>query len=324
MHAFALPTDQLAQYRDSSHGRALFEKGDTSVAICTDCHGTHGILPAADARAPTARVSQPATCGRCHGDALVMDPHGLPSDSVTRFTESVHGRALLEKRTRGAPSCSDCHGSHGATPPGVGDIVQVCGHCHENTREYYQQSPHYAPGAGMSCAACHTEEKGYAWTGAGCTACHGTHEILKPGDWMFEGDAVGHCGHCHREDPEALQAATEIREGRQKLRDAMRDTVAQIRDAKAKGLFLDHEEVYLRESSRALVSTQPLAHSLDLDAIGKHLEDGLKRQDRTREMIDKKGAVLRDRRIVLGALAAFLLLLAWLFRVKLRVVRRLS
>lgn len=322
MHPFALPTDQLAQYKASSHGRALFGKGDASVAVCTDCHGAHRILRAGDPRSATAAANLPDTCGRCHADAERMQPYGLSPDSVAQFLRSVHGRALREGR-RGAPSCADCHGSHGATPPGVREIVQACGQCHINTQENYKKSPHYGS-SDMRCRACHEEEEGLAYRGAECTACHGPHEIRPAGDWMYLGSAVGQCGHCHREPDGSQELTKVIRDGQRRLQDAMEETRRAIREAKAQGLFLDEEDVYLRESARALVSAQPLAHSMDRTRIERHMRDGLKRHDRTREVIAKKGKVMRDRRILVGGLAVLFLLLTALLAAKLRAVRRLS
>jgi hypothetical protein len=324
MHAYGLPTDPLAQYRTSNHGKALFGKGDTQVAVCTDCHGVHGILPAEDPRAPTARANQPATCGRCHADAQRMAPYGLPSDGVARFVGSVHGRALLVERSRGAPACADCHGSHGAAPPGVRDVVQVCGQCHAHTAEQYRKGPHFRAEE-MGCVACHEEKKGVpAFAGQQCTACHSTHGIAAVGREMFVGDSVGHCGHCHRQAGGARDAAHALLDSTRRLEETMDRTRARLREAKGKGLVLEHEEIDLRESERALVLVEPLSHSLDLAMIGKHVEDGLKRQDRTLENIGKQERKLRDRRILLSGLTGLLLLLATLCALKLQAVRRLS
>src|SRR5574341_2602312 len=52
MKAYALPTDQLALYQTSVHGKRL-AAGDTRVAVCTDCHGVHRILPAEDPESRT-------------------------------------------------------------------------------------------------------------------------------------------------------------------------------------------------------------------------------------------------------------------------------
>ena len=50
----------------------------------------------------------------------------------------------------------------------------------------------------------------------------------------------------------------------------------------------------------------------------------LQQQESTREQLDKKLVALRDRRIVLGAVALVLLMLTGLLALKLRELRRLS
>ena len=323
MHAYGLKTDQLAHYKASGHGKAL-ERGILGAAVCTDCHNTHHIRPAHDPRSPTAPANQPETCGRCHEDKSLMGPSGLSTNVVEEFRESVHGHALLEEGLRGAPSCTDCHGSHGATPPGVAQIVQVCGHCHQNTAQHYRESPHFASGE-MRCDACH-EEKTHEYRRAGCTSCHEPHKTQDPGEEMYTGDQVGHCGHCHREadDQTSQNAITVIRDGKRSLERALRTSMAQIREAKERGVFLENEKVYLRESARTLVSVRPLAHSLDLDRIREHLDAGLRRQDRAQEMIVKRTVVLRDRKLLMGALALLLLLLITVLHMKLKATRDLS
>lgn len=325
MAPYALPTDQLAHYRTSFHGKALFGKGDTTVAVCTDCHGAHAILAPTDPRARTAGVHQPETCGKCHSDAALMGRHGLSADAVDRFKSGVHGKALLEERTRGAPSCSDCHGSHGAAPPGVRDVAQVCGRCHINTEEQYRKSPHHRAGDQMSCRACHTKEQGAQYQRGGCTSCHDNHAVAHPDEGMLRGNEVGHCGHCHRQPDAAVEAfQTALLEGTAKLVDTMQDTRRRIEHAKESSLFLKGEDTFLRESERALVSIRPLAHSLDREAVVDHLRDGVQRQERTVESITKATTALRDRKIVIAALVFLLLLLGALFVVKLDAVRRLS
>jgi hypothetical protein len=324
MFAHALPTDQLATYRTSQHGLAVLQRGDTSAAVCTDCHGSHEILGSHDTSAPTHRLNQPATCATCHEDAERMLPHGLPTGVVAEFASSVHGKALLDEQARGAPTCADCHGSHGAAPPGVESLVHVCASCHVNTAEAYRESPHAAT-PDMRCGACHEgADEIPGGRQSGCAACHGTHGIGQPGEWMFTGEEVGHCGHCHREDNRAEAVIAAITDGTGRLRATMDDTLSEIRAGKARGLFLEHEQTYLRESMRTLVSVQPLSHSMDVEAITARLEDGIKRQDRTREQVRKQGTLLRDRKILLGGGALVMLMLAGLFAVKLDALRKLS
>ncbi len=52
----SLRTDQLSQYPTSVHGQKL-AKGDTHVAVCTDCHGVHNIRAVSDTRASVNPVN---------------------------------------------------------------------------------------------------------------------------------------------------------------------------------------------------------------------------------------------------------------------------
>ena len=321
MFAYHVQTDQLAAYRTSEHGKALFERGDEHVAVCSDCHGAHGVLRVDDPSAPTARANVPDTCGRCHADPALMAPYKLPTDIVAQFKSSVHGRALEEERTRGAPTCTDCHGSHGAAPPGLGTTAQVCSNCHTNTGEWYRKSPH-AGKEPMTCAQCHVGEP--AALRSDCATCHDAHAIAQPGPALFSGTEPGHCGHCHRDPDKSAEVSAAILSGTARLAAAMDETQRLVADAKEHGLFLENEQVYLRESERTLVAVKPIAHSLDVAAVNACLQDGIKRQDATRERLDRKRIVLRDRKLLVGGVVLVLLMLAGLLAVKLDAVRRLS
>ncbi len=52
-------------YMTSYHGKAT-SLGDHSVAVCSNCHGAHDILPRADSRSRVAKENLPQTCGKCH------------------------------------------------------------------------------------------------------------------------------------------------------------------------------------------------------------------------------------------------------------------
>jgi hypothetical protein len=53
MSAYNLPVDQYAVYQTSQHGMAV-AGGDSSAAVCIDCHGSHVIYAAADPRSSVA------------------------------------------------------------------------------------------------------------------------------------------------------------------------------------------------------------------------------------------------------------------------------
>ena len=118
MHRFnpKMRADQLSQYLTSVHGKRL-KQGDTKVAACVDCHSVHNMLPASDTRSPVHPMNVASTCARCHADAAYMKGYNIPTDQVAQYRKSVHAEMLAQGDTA-APTCSTCHGNHGATPPG--------------------------------------------------------------------------------------------------------------------------------------------------------------------------------------------------------------
>jgi len=248
MRPYGIATDQHALYLTSEHGRK-FGEGDTRVAVCTDCHGTHRILPASAPDNPTSRLNISATCNHCHGDADLMAPYGLSTDIVDQYEASVHAEALRRQGDPQAPDCTRCHGSHGATPPGIGDVNKVCGQCHTHTRDTFRLSPHHEI---------------TSTTGQGdCAACHGNHRILLPTPQMW----VSSCTPCHESSSEAArtgekilalftQAEGEIDKARQ----------ASVRASEVPLDVTDYE-ARLNTATTFLMEARPLGHSLDVASI---------------------------------------------------------
>ena len=123
---FAKPVEA---YRLSVHGRAV-ASGDEKAASCSDCHGSHAILPGRDPRSKINHWRVVETCGGCHekvaADLLGERPRNRPP------------RAGSE----GAPVCTDCHGEHTILAPAEpGSLVNparvssvTCGRCHGDER----------------------------------------------------------------------------------------------------------------------------------------------------------------------------------------------
>ena len=65
MNPYGLRTDQLAAYWTSGHGKALKQRGEQRVAVCTDCHGAHDIRRASEPASKTNPMNVPDTCGHC-------------------------------------------------------------------------------------------------------------------------------------------------------------------------------------------------------------------------------------------------------------------
>ena len=99
--------------------------------------------------------------------AAVTGPRGgpLPTDQFALWRRSVHAGALLDKGDFSAPTCNDCHGNHGAAPPGIDAIVNVCGQCHGREARLFRGSSKHqgfvehdelmADAGDAGCAACH-------------------------------------------------------------------------------------------------------------------------------------------------------------------------
>jgi hypothetical protein len=178
----ALNIDQEEKYYTSVHGQRL-KQGDNKVATCISCHGVHGILPVDNTNSPVYKLNIPKTCARCHSDAKYMAGYGIPTNQFEEYSQSVHGVALLEKQAKGAPACNDCHGNHGAAPPGVNDVAAVCITCHAFNGELFSQSPHKEA----------FQAKGLSQ----CAACHDHHKVMHPTDAFLGVNEGGVCVKCH-------------------------------------------------------------------------------------------------------------------------------
>ncbi len=190
-----IPTDQVDQYYTSVHGKNL-KKGDRKVAVCTNCHTSHAILSAKDTRSSVHPLNVPATCNKCHGDVTYMEEYGIPTDQYESFASSVHGVALLENQDTGAPACNDCHGNHGAMPPGISSIAHVCGLCHVNNMQYFSNS---------KMGKAFEEQDLHA-----CEECHGNHEVIKTSDDMVGIGEKSVCINCHGAGDAGFQVAEKL------------------------------------------------------------------------------------------------------------------
>jgi len=241
-----IPTDQLQQYRTSKHGQAL-AKGDTNVAVCTSCHGAHGVRPPSDARSPVYPTRIVETCGRCHGDAALMSRYGIKGNEIAEYKKSVHYAALVNKNDLSAPTCKSCHGAHGATPPGVSSVSNVCGSCHLSQRERFDQSPHKDAFAALEQPA--------------CESCHSNHAILHPQDsWIGIGDKQI-CGSCHSAGDGGATAAGSIAAVLGKASSAEAATLARVQGVERAGMLMDEANVKLEEAHQAFVMAQLEIHT---------------------------------------------------------------
>lgn len=204
----SLPTDQLEKYWTSRHGE-LLKGGDSKVATCISCHRAHNILPANDPRSSVYPANVPATCAGCHSDAAYMAAYGIPTDQFAQYADSanVHGYALFIKNDLGAPACNDCHGNHGAAPPGVEQVGQVCMQCHAMNGQLFRGSPHKDGFDALGvpeCAFCHQASPDLAQPRARI------HTIVHPAHKLVGTGAGAVCTQCHSDGDDGWKMAQTV------------------------------------------------------------------------------------------------------------------
>ncbi len=291
-----IATDQVSQYFTSVHGHRL-KQGDKKVADCTSCHTAHGILPASDSRSTVYALNVPGTCGKCHGDANYMAGYGIPTDQLEKFTKSVHGVALLENQDTGAPACNDCHGNHGATPPGLSSITQVCGHCHVNNMQFFTESR-------MGHAFV---EQGYH----GCEECHGNHGIHKTSDEMVGTEEGAVCITCHSDGEKGFEAAKKIHADLIGLRAKYAEAVTAQEEVQRIGMDDVDIGFMLQDAHQNLIQARTLVHTFDPDRVKTMTDEGTQKAT---EAVEAAAAQVKDyhvRRRGFGLATLFTTILAF-------------
>jgi hypothetical protein len=202
----AARVDEVAEYLTSAHGRRLAQ-GDQNVATCIDCHSVHGIKRKTDPESPVYATHVAETCSRCHSDPKTMAPYSIATDQYARWRISVHANAMFAKNDLTAPTCNDCHGNHGATPPGVQSVAFVCGNCHGREAELFRSSTKIAGwsqhnellGAGGKCGDCHDDARAKLQMTqfSDCVTCHENHAVVRPSVAMVGMLPDVPCAFCH-------------------------------------------------------------------------------------------------------------------------------
>jgi predicted CXXCH cytochrome family protein len=266
-HNPSLPVDQLDKFRTSYHGKRIFEHRDKKAANCISCHGAHEIAGADLPFSKTHPLNLPATCGTCHADADYMAEYGIPTDQLDDYTQSVHGKALLENHDLGAPACNDCHGNHGAAPPGISSVSAVCGVCHAIQEELFTNSPH---------------EQAYRENDFPmCETCHSNHLVENPGDDWLGSEEPALCIECHADDDgtQGIAVADSMKAVIRTLASREQEAREILGDAQLKGMHTTDEEFLMKEVDQALIQTRTLIHLLDKDSVAGRGAEGIAKAD---------------------------------------------
>lgn len=256
----ALRVDQVAEYATSVHGRRLAQLGDPKVATCTSCHAAHAIRPPSDPRSTVHPLRVAETCGRCHGDPGYMAAYKIPTDQLEKYRRSVHWKALVDKGDLSAPTCNDCHGNHGAAPPGISWVGHVCGQCHTVQAELFGRSVHARAFTALGVP--------------GCAACHENHEIRETSDAMLGLGEGAVCAACHAEGDRGGQTAVTMRRLIDRLRADYERAWEILARAERAGMEVSQAQFDLNGARDALVKARAAVHAFTVDAVKRETDAG--------------------------------------------------
>jgi predicted CXXCH cytochrome family protein len=273
----SLRTDQLGQYQTSVHGKRL-AAGDSKVAVCTDCHGVHDLRPASDTRSKVHPLNIATTCSRCHADAQYMAAYKIPTNQFAAYKSSVHHAALTERGDLSAPTCTTCHGNHGATPPGVGNVANVCSTCHVFQAQLFDASPHKAAFASAGLP--------------GCVTCHSNHGIAQPSDAMLGTSGQSVCTNCHTQGDAGYKAAGDMQQQIGGLEASITRSDRILGVAESSGMEVSQARLELDQARDALTKARVSVHTFAATPVRADVDSGLKITGKT---YGEGQAALRER-----------------------------
>ena len=294
----SLRVDQFQQYKTSVHGQK-WAKGDSKVAVCTDCHGVHDLRPPSDPRSTVHPTNIAATCAHCHADAEYMKPYGIRTDQFAEYQQSVHHEAMIVRGDLSAPTCTTCHGNHGATPPGVANVVNVCANCHVFQAQLFETSPHMVAFAAAGFP--------------GCVTCHSNHGIKHPTDEMIGMGEKAVCRQCHTEGDDGARQAVAMHEQLASLASAITVSEALLNHAERQGMEVSQAKLQETQARDALLKARVAVHAFRDGELKHDIDAGLKVTRETHTAGEEAMAEWKFRRVGLGfSVAAIALVLVGL------------
>ena len=257
----SLRTDQLSQYQTSVHGKRL-AKGDLKVAVCIDCHGVHDLRPASDTRSKVHPLNIAQTCAHCHADAAYMKGYSIPTDQFSSYKGSVHHEALAVRGDLSAPTCTTCHGNHGAAPPGVDKVQNVCSNCHVFQAQMYEKSTHKVAFQSSSLP--------------GCIVCHGNHEISHATDAKLGAGSESVCMKCHTPGDDCDQARARVLQDLTRLDNAIKGANEVLVTAESAGMEVSQARQEQDQARDSLTKARVTIHSFRTELVEQDIQAGLK------------------------------------------------
>jgi hypothetical protein len=291
----SLRVDQVAEYVTSVHGTRLSEQGDSAVAVCTSCHPAHSIRPASNPQSSVNPLNVAGTCGACHASAEYMSDYGIPTDQLEDYQRSIHWEMMTVGGDLSAPTCNDCHGNHGAAPPGITSVRNVCGQCHSVMADNFAQSRH---------------AQTFALIGMpGCAACHQNHEVVRAGEELLGLSEGAACAMCHSSDDPGGVVATSMRSQIDSLIDSFAEADSILQRAEQAGMEVSEALFELGIANNSMVEARAAVHAADMGAVAERVGEGLEITAQAHERGREALAELGVRRTGLAVSVTIILLL---------------
>jgi predicted CXXCH cytochrome family protein len=237
-----------------------------------------------------------------------MASYGIPTNQLERYQESVHWEAMSVDGDLSAPSCNDCHGNHGAAPPGISWVGNVCGQCHSVMADMFALSRH---------------ARTFALLGVpGCATCHNNHAITRASDEMLGLGEGALCARCHSPTDPGGQVASAMRNLIDSLSTAHHEADSILERAEQAGMEVSQPLFELAGASTALISARAAVHSFNVIAVKDEVEQGLEVAARAHELGLQATARIRFRRAGLAVSVVIIVALVVGLVLKIRELER--
>jgi len=180
-------------YQASTHGQIAAKSG-SNAPTCKQCHGTHGVLGKRNPQSPSFPSRVPGLCAQCHrtGKKAALQYTGTQTQIVEGYTESIHGKGLIESGLVVTATCTSCHTAHSELPSDSSkssvnpkNLPATCGACHSGIEKQFGRSVH-------SASVTKTDRKLPV-----CNDCHTAHTISRTDAAGFKLRIMNQCGTCH-------------------------------------------------------------------------------------------------------------------------------
>jgi hypothetical protein len=237
-----------------------------------------------------------------------MSKYKIPTNQNFEYTHSVHGIALLENLDTGSPACNDCHGNHGATPPGVASISHVCGTCHVNNMQYFVQS---------TMARKFEESNIHA-----CEECHGNHLIQKPTDQMLGIGDTSVCMKCHQEGDTGYDVAAKLYV--ELNRAVTKYDSAETALMQVQRIGMDDVEILflLQKANQDIIQARTLVHTFDFNVVEEKTTESTEKTSQAVLLAKREIEDYSFRRRGFGVATLFITLLAIALFFKIRSLEK--